>query len=109
MKFRRILALLVVLSGLSSCGGVVFFVGTSPPGPNIIAVTGTCTNVHVVSMVGKDGGFVTVTVVTLFINGGSSTFNFCGDISSRFPLNSVVTVNFTSGTPCAAATSISVT
>jgi hypothetical protein len=109
VKFWRILALLLVLSGLPSCGGFVLFVGTSPHGPNIIAVTGTCINVQVVSMVGNNGGFVTVTVVTLVTNGRSSTFNFCGDVSNRFPLNSLVTVNFTNGTPCAATTSIFVT
>lgn len=112
MKFRRILALfciLLILSGLSSCGGLVLFVGTSPHGPNIIAVTGTCIGVQVVSMVGNGGGFVTVTVVTLSIDGRSSTFNFCGNMADRFPLNSLVTVNFTNGAPCAATTSIVIT
>lgn len=106
MKFRRILALLLVLSGLSSCGGVVFFVGTSPHGANVIVVSGTCTDVHVVSMAGSGGGFVTVTTVTLSTGGHFSTYNFCGDVSNQFSLNSPVTVNFTAGTPCASTTSI---
>lgn len=112
MRFRRILSLfsvLLILSGLPSCGGVVLFVGTSPPNANIVVVSGTCIDAHVVSMAGNSGGFVTVTIVTLSTNGRSSTFNFCGDLANRFPLNSLVTVNFTAGTPCSSTTSIVIT
>ncbi len=48
-----------------------------------------------------DGGvFVTVTAVTLVNNGLPIRNTFCGDQTSFFPTNQVVTASFTPGTPC---------
>jgi hypothetical protein len=48
-----------------------------------------------------DGGvFVSVTLVTLVNNGLPTRNTFCGDQTSFFPMNQVVTASFTPGTPC---------
>ncbi len=57
-RMHALLAILLILSTFVSCGGVVFFAGTSSDGANIIVVTGTCTGAHVVSIVGANGSFV---------------------------------------------------
>ncbi len=60
MNSPRMHALLAILliSTFVSCGGVVFFAGTSSDGANIIVVSGTCTGAHLVSIVGANGSFV---------------------------------------------------
>jgi hypothetical protein len=92
--------LIVVLAVLlDGCGGVVFFIGTGPNQTTLI-VSGTCTSVQLVNIVGTDGVLVTATSVTLFDRGTSRTFQFCGDVGSQFPINSFVTVHYTNASSC---------
>lgn len=106
MKMRALTAAAVLAISLllSGCGGVFLFT-TGTEGANIIVVSGTCTSVQTTNVVGNSG-FIVVTGVTLFNNGLSSTYNFCGNVASQFPLNSFLTVTFTSGTSCATTNSI---
>jgi hypothetical protein len=42
-----------------------------------------------------------VTVVTFLLSGTATTQTFCGNFVSQFPVNTMVRVNFSPGTPCA--------
>jgi hypothetical protein len=107
MTTRLIVAVVCAsLVWLTSCGGAAFLVGTSPGFSGVVVATGTCTSVQIVNTVGPGGGFILVTVVTLFGSGFSSSLNFCGDVSGRFPLNRSLTVNYTNGSGCATPVSI---
>lgn len=103
MTMRRIVALsclvLIILS--TGCGTTAFFVSAGGNGANIIIVSGTCTGVQLLSIVGPNGAFITVTSVTLFNNGLNSNFNFCGNLVSQFAINTFTTVHFTNGSGCA--------
>jgi len=112
MKARRIrtfVCILLVASGALGCGGGTLFIDTSPNGTNVIAVSGTCIDVHIISIVGSDRQLTTITVVTLLNDGRSSSFNFCGNIVNSFTLNTFVSVSFTTGSTCATPTSIVIT
>lgn len=112
MKYRRISALfciLLIASGTSGCGGGTLFIDTGPNGTTVVAVSGTCIGVHITTILGSDGKWITITVVTLITDGRTNNFNFCGDVADHFPLNSSLTVNFTTGTTCATPTSIVLT
>jgi uncharacterized protein YceK len=93
--YLHLVALCVLLTG---CGGV--FVGfTSNPGfPT--TVTGTVIRVEVGTAKDINGFSIAVTTVTLSTNVISSTFTFCGDQFSRFPINRQVRVVFVSGAAC---------
>ena len=101
-----LLCVLLIVSSVLGCGGGTFLIGTGSNGTSIIAVSGTCIDVHVSTIVGNDGQLITITVVTLFNNGRSNSLNFCGNIVDQFILNAPATVNFTTGSPCATPTSI---
>lgn len=103
MAMRRIVALfcLVPLVLSAGCGNGAFFIGTGTHGANIIIATGTCTGVQLVNVVGPGGGFITVTSVTLFNNGFSWNFDFCGNLVNQFTLNAFITIHFTNGPGCA--------
>jgi len=94
------------LMWLTACGGFAFFAGTSPGFSRVIVVSGTCTSVQLVNIIGPGGGFILVTAVTFFGTGFSNTLNFCGDISGQFPLNRTMTVNYTNGSSCATPVSV---
>jgi hypothetical protein len=64
------------------------------------SVTGTVSFVEVNTIL-SNGTSVQATSVTLMQNGGSTSVRFCGDQSSQFLLNQVVTTNFNPGQPCA--------
>lgn len=104
----RILVLVICagLFGLNGCGGVVFFANTGPGSDGVISVTGTCTSVQLANVPGNDGVLILVTAITLFSNGQSNAFTFCGNVVDRFPLNNVLKVNFRTGTSCANPISI---
>jgi hypothetical protein len=108
MAMRRIVALfsLALLLLSAGCGTGAFFVGTGTHGPNIIIVSGTCTGVQLVNVVGPGGGFITITSVTLFNNGFSSNFDFCGNLVNQFALNAFFTIHFTNGSGCATPSAI---
>jgi hypothetical protein len=107
MKARRMVTAAVVAFtlALSGCGGGTFLFTTGPNGSNFIVVSGTCTSVQTVNVVGNSG-FILVTSVTLISNGMSSSFNFCGNVTGQFPLNSFLTIRFTNGPACAMPASI---
>lgn len=109
MTTRRIVALfsLALLLLSAGCGTGAFFIGTGTLGPNIIIASGTCTGVQLVNVVGPGGGFITVTSVTLFNNGFSSNFDFCGNLVNQFTLNVFLTIHFTNGPGCATPSVIS--
>lgn len=98
---KRLLSLALTLSlalALTGCGNV-FVSGALPPANS--SIKGTVSSIQLGTVSGNDGGFVQVTFVTFFFDGASSTINFCGDQSTQFPLNQMVTTNFTQGQFCA--------
>jgi hypothetical protein len=52
------------------------------------------------------GTDITVTAVTLIELGVASSFNFCGNQISQFPMNQFVTAQFTPGNTCATVVSV---
>ncbi len=94
--FLHLMTLCILLTG---CGQI--FVGfVSNPG-NPATVSGTVITVQLESTNDLSGVSLTVTAVTLSNNTGiTSTFSFCGDQRSRFPINQQVRVDFTSGISC---------
>lgn len=94
--FLHLMALCLLLTG---CGQI--FVGfVSNPG-NPTSVSGIVLTVQIESAKDVSGVALTVTAVTLNNNAGvTSTFSFCGDQRSRFPINQQVRVDFTSGSSC---------
>lgn len=107
MNQRRAITTVVVAIALlmSGCGGGTLFLTTGPEGTSFVVVSGTCTSVQTLNIVGN-GGFILVTSVTLISNGISSAFNFCGDVTGQFPVNSFLTIRFTNGPTCATPGSI---
>ena len=97
MKRLLIVALLsALLSSSLGCNGVFTVSGAIH---NRTFVTGTVSIVELSTVI--DGGvFVTVTAVTLVNNGLPTRNTFCGDQTSFFPMNQLVTASFTPGTPC---------
>jgi hypothetical protein len=97
MRFllAQMLAVCLLLPG---CGA--FFVGfVSNPG-GTVSVSGTVTVVFFGFIQDPTGVKTTFTAVT-FVNPGSSiTINFCGDQSSRFPINQFVRADFRTGVFC---------
>jgi uncharacterized protein YceK len=94
--FLHLMTLCLLLTG---CGQI--FVGfVSNPGFPTTA-SGTVVTVQLLSTNGPNGVSVAFTAVTLNNNTGfSSTFDFCGDQRSRFPINQQVRVEFISGVTC---------
>ncbi len=105
----EVLGLLLVLSciSLSACGA--FYVG----GFFDSCTAGSCVCRGTVSIVqltfvsDENGNSVSVTVVTLLQHGDAREVRFCGSQASQFPLNSIVTVNYTPGSPCSTLISVS--
>jgi uncharacterized protein YceK len=93
--FLHLMALCLLLTG---CGQI--FVGfVSNPG-NPTSVSGIVITVQIESTNDLSVELLT-TAVTLNNNAGvTSTFSFCGDQRSRFPINQQVRVDFTSGVSC---------
>ena len=102
-----ILCLLTIIVA-SGCGGGTFFVSFGPDGGNILFISGFCTSVQVGNIPGPNGGFITITAVTLFDHGFNQSLNFCGNIPTMFPVNSTLEVRYTTGTSCATPVSIAV-
>jgi hypothetical protein len=96
---KRLLSAFLVVSVLllcSSCGNV--FVGGAI---NFSTVSGFVGIVQLTTVIDGGGGSVLVTFVTFLQEGTSTTIGFCGDQTSQFPLNQMVTTNFNPGQPCA--------
>lgn len=106
---KRLLSILLVASlALVSCScGNVDINGAINPGSSTI--TGFVSVVQLSTVIGGDGNSVLVTFVTFLSGGSSSTVGFCGDQTTRFPLNQTMQVNFTPGQACAAIIVIIIT
>ncbi|HVO81052.1 MAG TPA: hypothetical protein VMT28_09990 [Terriglobales bacterium] len=95
---KRLLSVLLVVSLLLLCSGCgnIFVRGAI----NFSTVSGFVSIVQLTTVM--DGGSsVLVTFVTFLQQGTSTTIGFCGDQTSQFPLNQMVTTNFNPGQPCA--------
>ncbi len=97
---RRLMACFVLSSllaaSLSGCGDVVFR-GTL--NSDFSTVSGTISQVSLTTFP-QNGTTIVVTIVVFEEVLGFSTVNFCGDVRSRFPMNSFAQVNFQPGQPC---------
>jgi hypothetical protein len=99
---RFAVVVFVLIAGLAlSCGGVVFFVSTDGHNVSVFSASGT---VSIVQLTVSNGN--QFTVVTLFNTTGAQTFNFCGNVVNRFPMNASVTVNFTNRNGCSSINTI---
>lgn len=97
---KRLLAPLLAfgLALVSTGCGNVFVAGGFHPG--FSTVTGTVTLIEVNTVISNGSSFE-VTFVSFLVGGVSSRIGFCGDQSNQFPLNQMVTTNFTPGQSCA--------
>ena len=95
---RRLPAVILVVVFLAGCNGVTTFSAFSNPG--IANTSGTVSIVRFTAVIGPNGAFINVTIVTLVQNGFSNDNTFCGDVRNQFPMNSFVNVNFNPGQPC---------
>jgi hypothetical protein len=99
--------LLIAVTCLTGCNGVVFFSGGFHPTNTLVTVSGVVSVVQITTIVGAGRTTTLVTVVTFLQTGTASTINFCGNIGSQFFLNTFTTVDFTQGQPCATVVAIS--
>ena len=91
---------------LADCSG--FFIGFVSNPSGTTSVSGTVSVVHVGFIQDPTGVKITFTAVT-FVNPGSSiTINFCGDETSRFPMNQFVRADFSSGAFCSTLVAVAV-
>jgi hypothetical protein len=86
-RFSIIVALVALLAVAMACNGTVFAYFT---------FSGTVSNVRIAI---TDGDQVTFVILTSD-SGVSQTFNFCGNVMSRFSTNSSVTVNYRQNGNC---------
>ena len=95
---RRLPAVLLLVVLLAGCNGVTTFSAFSNlSGSN---TSGVVSIVRFTVIIGDNGTFVNVTIVTLVQNGFSNDNTFCGDVRNQFPMNTFVNVNFNPGRPC---------
>ena len=98
MSRLLLIPLLTLCAALTGCGEV--FVGfVSNPG-NPVHVSGTVTVVQLQFISDGHGSSTTFTAVTLLNASTLSTFNFCGDQRTVFPVNQFVIVDFNTGIYC---------
>lgn len=97
---KRLFALtsiaMLLLSAVK-CGSV-FIGGALEPATT---AQGSVINAQLGGVTNETGETVQVTFVTLLQTSASSTFTFCNNQISQFPLNRMVSVNFNPGQPCA--------
>lgn len=97
---KRFLALFLSASLFPVSAGCGYtFVGAFWNGGATQNTSGLIVVVHY-SSVPNQGALVPVTFVTLSQNGSSTTFPFCGDQSSQFPMDQFVSATFMPGQPC---------
>jgi hypothetical protein len=97
---NRLLSVLLAVSLITLCAGCgnVFLSASSQPG--FSTTSGLVIIVQLSSVIGTNGTMVQVTFVTFLQEGTSSTVGFCGDQSSRFPMNQTVRTDFVPGQSC---------
>jgi hypothetical protein len=99
---NRLLVFLVLACLLTSVScGDIFVRGAINPGTQ--SATGT---VSIVQFSAGTGTGVSITIITLAGNGMASTFSFCGDQRTQFPVDRQVQVSFMPGTPCASVVAL---
>jgi hypothetical protein len=85
---------------LTGCGSIFIGFNSNQGVPSTI--TGTIVSSSVVLITDHAGRPLKVTRVLLTNGGLSNNVSFCGDQKARFPLDTVVKVEFTSGIDCMA-------
>ena len=97
---KRLLRVLLAIFLIILCAGCgnVFLSASSEPG--FSTTSGLVSAVQLSTVMGTNGATVQVTFVTFLQEGGSSTVGFCGDQSSRFPMNQTVRTDFISQQSC---------
>ena len=97
---KRLLSAFLVVSLLLLCPGCgnIFVRGAIQT--NFSTISGFVSIVQLTTVIDGNGS-VLVTFVTFLQQGTSATIGFCGDQTSQFPLNQMVTTNFNPGQPCA--------
>jgi len=104
---RKLLALHLLLATFFLAGCGAFSVGfISNPQLPPSSLTGKVASVTPGSVNDSFGNPVPVTAVALVNAGLSSTLILCGNQANLFLLNSLVQINFTSGTPCLVLVSV---
>ena len=99
---NRLLVLLVVACLLTSVScGDIFVRGAINTGSQ--SASGM---VSIVQFSAASGSGVSITIITLAGDGMASTFSFCGDQRTQFPIDSQVRVSFMPGTPCASVVTV---
>jgi hypothetical protein len=99
---NRLLVLLLIACLLTSVScGDIFVRGAINPGSQSAAGT-----VSIVQFSAGTGSGVSITIITLAGNGMASTFSFCGDQRTQFPVDRQVHVSFMPGTPCASVVAV---
>ena len=98
MKHLLCVLLAICLIPLGAGCGNVFLSASSQPG--FSSASGMVSIVQLSTVIGTNGRTVQVTFVTFLQEGTSSTVGFCGDQSSRFPMNQSVRTDFIPGQSC---------
>jgi hypothetical protein len=97
---KRLLSVFLAICLIPLCAGCgnIFLSASSQPG--FSSASGLVSIVQLSTVIGTNGTTVQVTFVTFLQEGTSSTVGFCGDQSSRFPMNQTVRTDFISGQSC---------
>ena len=107
---KRLALLLAFCLLLTACGGNVSVSGYFDSGAaGTMTASGTVGIVRLTFAQEASGSSVTVTTVTLLQNWNSQELTFCGSHAGEFPINAVVTANYTSGTTCSNLISVKIT
>ncbi len=94
---------------MCGCGGNVSVSGHFDSGAaGTSTASGTVSIVHLTFAQEASGTSVTVTTVTLLQNWNSQELTFCGSHAGEFPINAVVTANYTSGSTCSNLISVKI-
>ena len=97
---KGLLSVLMAVFLIALCAGCgnVFLIASSQPG--FSSASGLVSIVQLSTVIGTNGTTVQITFVTFLQEGTSSTVGFCGDQSSRFPMNQSVRTDFIAGQSC---------
>lgn len=99
-EFRRLawLLLLPFLSLVIGCGSIRLSGALNSSNSSLSM--GTVGFVQFTAIFDSKGALIDVTIVTLLVPTGTSTFTFCGNQTSRFSMSSPVQVGFIPGQAC---------
>lgn len=106
---KQCLVLLVALvTILTSCGGVSVSGDFDAGAAGTNTISGKVSIVHLTYISDAKGGSTTVTVVTLLQDWSAQELTFCGSQVSEFPMNAVVSANYTAGSMCSTLNSVKI-